>query len=48
MVPLLRKHQISKVNARHLLDDLAASYSYSLNEAVLVELIANARSIHSL
>ena len=42
MVALLRKTQISKINARHLLDDLASSYSYSLHEAVLVELIANA------
>lgn len=28
-------------NARHLLDDLASSYTYALDEAVLVELIAN-------
>ncbi len=41
MATLLRKPQISKINARHLLDDLASSYSYSLEEAVLVELIAN-------
>lgn len=42
MVTLLQKPQLSKVNARHLLDDLADSYSYLLEEAVLVELIANA------
>ncbi len=42
MVTLLRKSQISRVNARHLLDDLASSYSYSTEEAVVVELIANA------
>ena len=42
MVRFINKPQISKVNARHLLDDLASSYSYSVEEAVLVELIANA------
>ena len=42
MVMLLQKPQLSKVNARHLLDDLADSYSYPLEEPVLVELIANA------
>ena len=41
MVSLLRRPQISKVNARHLLEDLASTYSYSVEEAVLVELIAN-------
>lgn len=41
MVTLFQKPQLSKVNARHLLDDLASSYSYSLEEAVLVEMIAN-------
>ena len=41
MVTLLRKPQISKVNARHLLDDLASSYTYSLEEAVIGEMIAN-------
>ena len=42
MAPLLRTTpNISKVNARRLLEDLASSYTYSLEEAVLVELIAN-------
>lgn len=41
MVTLFQKPRLSKVNARHLLDDLASSYTYSLEEAVLVELIAN-------
>ena len=40
-MPLLSKSQISKVNARHLLDDLASSYTYSVEEAVIGELIAN-------
>ena len=42
MVSLFHKPQLSKVNARHLLDDLVDSYSYSVQEAVLVETIANA------
>ena len=41
MVSRLRKSNLSKVNARHLLDDLASGYTYALEEAVLVELIAN-------
>ncbi len=42
MVSLRRKTQISRVNARHLLDDLAAGYTYPIEDAVLVEIIANA------
>lgn len=42
MVSLRRKTQISRVNARHLLDDLSSSYTYSIEDAVLVEIIANA------
>ena len=42
MARLSNKPRISKVNARHLLDDLASSYSYSVEEAVLIEMIANA------
>ena len=42
MVSLRRKTQISRVNARHLLDDLASSYTYAVEDAVLVEIIANA------
>lgn len=42
MVGLIQRSQLSKVNARRLLEDLAGDYSYSLEEAVLVELIANA------
>ena len=41
MVSVFQRHQLSKVNARHLLDDLASSYTYALDDAVLVELIAN-------
>jgi hypothetical protein len=41
MVGLLQKRRISRVNARHLLDDLASSYTFAVEEAVLVELIAN-------
>ena len=41
MVALIKRAQVSKVNARHLLDDIATSYTYSLSEAVLVDLIAN-------
>ena len=41
MVSVFQRTQTSKVNARHLLDDLASSYTYALDEAVLVELIAN-------
>ena len=40
MVSVFQRPQLSKVNARHLLDDLASSYTYALDEAVLVELIA--------
>ena len=42
MVNLFQKPRLSKVNARHLLDDLAGSYSHGIEETVLVELIANA------
>jgi hypothetical protein len=31
----------SKINFRHLLDDLRDAYTYSIEEAVLVELVAN-------
>ena len=41
MVAFIQRPQTSKVNARHLLDDLASSYTYGLSEAVLVELVAN-------
>lgn len=41
MVTLLRRTHTSRVNVRHLLDDLASGYSYSLEEAVIVELVAN-------
>ena len=47
MVSLFQKPPLSKVNARHLLDDLASSYSYSLEEAVLVEMIANSLDARS-
>ena len=41
MVTLLRRTHTGRVNVRHLLDDLASGYSYSLEEAVIVELVAN-------
>jgi len=40
-MPILSKKRISRVNARHLLDDLASMYSHSLEETVVVEAIAN-------
>ena len=42
MVSLFSKPHLSRVNARHLLDDLADSYSYEIEAAVLVEIFANA------
>ena len=42
MVRLISKPQISKTGARHILDDLASSYSYSVEEAVPVKLVAYA------
>ena len=41
MVQLFKKPQLSRVNARHLLDDLASDYTYPVEEAVVVEMIAN-------
>lgn len=41
MVTIFQKQQISKVNARHLLDDIATAYRCSIEEAVLTEAIAN-------
>lgn len=41
MVTMLNRPRLSKVNARHLLEDLAGGYTYALPEAVLVELVAN-------
>lgn len=37
LVSLFQKRQLSKVNARHLLDDLASSYAHALDETVLVD-----------
>ncbi|MCH7608297.1 MAG: ATP-binding protein [Chloroflexi bacterium] len=42
MVTLLQKARTSRVNARRLLEDLAAGYSHGVDEAVLMEAVANA------
>lgn len=41
MAQLFRKPQLSRVHALHLLDDLASDYTYPVEEAAVVEMIAN-------
>jgi hypothetical protein len=42
MVSLLQKAHVSRVNARHLLDDFVGSYTHSPDVTVIVEDVANA------
>jgi hypothetical protein len=42
MPSLRRKSRLSKVNTRHLLDDVADSYRHSIEQTLVVEAVANA------